>query len=91
MIWEYKTALNEIRSTALDIDSQKGFNIIETDIFLNEMGKEQWELVDVNPILINGYTTQLAYFFKRPILFIPSNLPDIGYDIDNNGITGSQR
>jgi hypothetical protein len=51
MIWEYKTALNEIRSTALDIDGQKGFNIIETDIFLNEMGKEQWELVDVNPIL----------------------------------------
>ncbi len=90
MLWEYKTAKNEIRTSALDLDGQKGFNIIETDIFLNEMGKEQWELVDVNPILVNGNTTQLVYFFKRPILLKPSNLPDIGYDIDNNGITGSQ-
>lgn len=91
MLWEYKTAAIDIRTSTFDVQGQKGFEIAETDIFLNEMGKNHWELVDVNPVLSNGNTAQIVYFFKRPILMKPSNLPDIGYDIDNNGITGSQR
>jgi hypothetical protein len=91
MFWEYKTAISDIRTSALDINGQKGFSVTETDQFLAIMGKDQWELVDANPILINGNTDQMVYFFKRPIIIKPSNLPDIGYDIDHNGITGSQR
>jgi hypothetical protein len=90
MIWEYKTAINEIKSNLKGTDIRKGFDVIETDQFLNIMGQDNWELIDVNPIIINGNTLHFAYFFKRPIQVKPSSLPDIGYDIDHNGITGSQ-
>jgi hypothetical protein len=91
MIWEYKTAVFDLRTNVYDIAGQKGFDVTETDLFLNILGKDQWELVDTNPIISSGNTSQITYFFKRPIINKPSNLPDIGYDIDNNGITGSQR
>lgn len=90
MVWEYKTAVNEIRIT-LDLQGHTGFNVQETDQFLNIMGKDQWELIDTNPIVSNGHTTQIAYFFKRPAMRKPESIPEIGYDIDHNGITGSQR
>jgi hypothetical protein len=90
MIWEYKTALNSVNSKDQK-DKSTGFNIAETDSFLNLMGLDNWELVDVKAINEGGSTIQLAYFFKRPLAISSSQLPDIGYDIDNNGITGSQR
>jgi hypothetical protein len=90
MIWEYKTAVISLLSNVYDAAAQTGFDVTETDQFLNIMGKDRWELVDVNPILTSGNTSQLAYFFKRPIINKPSSLAEIGYDIDNNGITGSQ-
>jgi hypothetical protein len=91
MIWEYKTTISEIRTSVLDVNGQKGFDVNETEQMLALLGKERWELVGVNPIIINGNTAQIAYFFKRSIIIKPSNLPEIGYDIDQNGITGSQR
>lgn len=90
MIWEYKTAINELMPNVYESDGQPIFVVQETDQFLNLMGKQHWELVDVNPILKEGITTHLAYFFKRQVTNSLVNLPDIGYDIDNNGITGSQ-
>ena len=90
MIWEYKTAVFELKSDVYDTNSQKEFDVIETDQFLNIMGQNNWELVNVNPILNNNVTTHFAYFFKRLLTIQSSNLPDIGYDIDHNGIAGSQ-
>ncbi len=90
MIWEYKTAINELMPNVYESDGQPIFVVQETDQFLNAMGQQHWELVDVNPILKGGITTHLAYFFKRPMSIRAANVPEIGYDIDNNGITGSQ-
>ncbi len=89
MLWEYKTAINDLANG--ESNDSKIFNITETDVFLNIMGKDNWELVDVNPIVSNGNTMKFAYFFKRPIINNTSTLPDIGFDIDHNGFTGSQR
>jgi Domain of unknown function (DUF4177) len=91
MIWEYKTALNDVTPNIIVAENTRGFDVIETDQFLNIMGQDNWELVDVNPIISNGITTKFVYFFKRPKSNISANLPDIGFDIDHNGITGSQR
>jgi Domain of unknown function (DUF4177) len=90
MIWEYKTAINKIITENIKDDS-KPFSVSETDQFLNIMGQDNWELVDVNPISVNSNTAQFVYFFKRPMVIKASSLPDIGFDIDNNDITGSQR
>jgi Domain of unknown function (DUF4177) len=90
MIWEYKTAINALKSDVYDKTSQLEFNVTETDQFLNIMGQNNWELVNVNPIINDGATTHFAYFFKRLMTLSSSNLPDIGYDIDHNGIPGSQ-
>lgn len=91
MIWEYKTAINEVGVSNNKGNTGNGFNVSETDEFLNIMGLANWELVNVNTIVTEGNTTKLVYFFKRPFNIGSSNLPEIGYDIDHNGITGSQR
>jgi hypothetical protein len=90
MIWEYKTAIYELKSDVYDKTIQREFNVLETDQFLNIMGQNNWELVNVNPIINEGITTHFTYFFKRLMTLNSSNLPDIGYDIDHNGIPGSQ-
>jgi hypothetical protein len=90
MIWEYKTAIIELIPTVYESDGQPIYVVQETDQFLNLMGQQHWELVDANPILKEGITTHFAYFFKRPSSIRSANVPEIGYDIDNNGITGSQ-
>ena len=90
MIWEYKTAIYELKSDIYDKASQREFDVNETDQFLSIMGQNNWELINVNPIINEGITTHFTYFFKRPLILDSSNIPDIGYDIDHNGITGSQ-
>jgi hypothetical protein len=91
MIWEYKTAINDVVITNSNGNTSNGFNVSETDNFLNIMGLANWELVTVNPIVSEGNTIQLVYFFKKPLNIGSSSLPEIGYDIDHNGISGSQQ
>lgn len=90
MVWEYKSAINKVSNNVYDQNKTIEFNVEETDLFLNIMGQQQWELIEINPVINNGDTIQLIYFFKRPLFPKPSDLPDIGYDIDNNDIPGSQ-
>ncbi len=91
MVWEYLTTVTDVRTSVLDINGQKGFDAQVNTALLNQYGMEQWELVQTTPILANGHTIQIVYFFKRAIRGKAGNLPEIGYDIDHNGLTGSQR
>ena len=91
MLWEYKTAINDVAISKSIGDTGNTFNVSETDHFLNVMGLAGWELMQVNQVVSEGNTIQMVYFFKKPLNIDSSNLPEIGYDIDHNDITGSQR
>jgi hypothetical protein len=91
MIWEYKTVVTEIRTQTFDIQGVKGFDAEINQALLNQFGMEQWELVSTNTVTANGHSFQMVYFFKRAISGKNTNLPEIGFDVDKNGLTGSQR
>ena len=90
MIWEYTTVMQEIRTSTFDLQGVKGFDQAATNEILASMGNEGWELVNFSSILSNGNTIQIVYIFKRFIETDHDKLPEIGFDVDNNGITGSQ-
>jgi hypothetical protein len=92
MVWEYKTIVQEVRSSTFDLQGQTGLSPDAIEPVLNQLGMEQWELVSSNTVASAGHTKQILYFLKRPLMLGRAvQTPDIGFDIDQNGLTGSQR
>ncbi|HRX83357.1 MAG: hypothetical protein H6821_12275 [Planctomycetaceae bacterium] len=51
---------------AMSVDATNGIGDGDTSSQIVRLGNEGWELVGVESIVIDGTTTKLAYFFKRP-------------------------
>ena len=56
--WEYK-----IMTTEKSFWSGK--DKINTEQLLAELGRDDWELISVVPLMSGGTTTSLQFFFKR--------------------------
>ena len=74
MKWEYKTI--KISKDSNLLEDKPGFEAKELDNFINEFGKDSWELVSAagiissERILLDGIytnTTAVILFFKRPL------------------------
>ncbi len=51
---------------AMNVPVGERFATPETAKKINELGREGWQLVDVETMAKDGSTTQMVYFFKRP-------------------------
>ena len=70
MKYEYKTI--KLPTDSFFVEENPGFEVLETDKFINRLGQKGWELVSTEGIIESAFghypdTRAIVLFFKRPL------------------------